>query len=138
LLSSLGENNIDFLKICDNREITEALDTLDYLWNKNAFSDQKKSELEIELILLHIKIGNFEGKIRGLSELRYILENHWKKEEFKDKILTPFLLSSLTDSSTFNTEIFKRSIPIFEAAAKYDLLTNDILTRIIALHKYNH
>lgn len=84
--------------------------------------------------------GNFEGKLKGLAELKRLCEGTFclKKEVLKEKILTPSLLNALTDNATFNGEIFKRSLPLFETAAKFDLLSDDVLKRILNLHKDKH
>ena len=62
----------------------------------------------------------------------------FRKDILKDFIIKSNLLSFLTDNSNFNSEIFKRSIPIFEFAQKHDLLTVNILNRILNLSKDKH
>ena len=47
----------------------------------------------------------------------------YRKDNLKNYIVKTNLLAALTDNSTFNVEIFKRSIPVFEFAQKSDILS---------------
>ena len=61
-------------KISDNREIPEALDVLGYLRSKQTFSEQTIEKIHIDLIIALILSGNFEGKLKGLAELKRLCE----------------------------------------------------------------
>ena len=70
---------------------------------------------QIELILNLVITGNFESRLKGMNELKKIVDevSRSRRDILREQLPKTNLLMFLTENSNFNGEIFKRSIPIF-------------------------
>ena len=130
----------EFPTIADNKEILEVLDFLSYFKSKESFPSDFLDKKQVELIVNLVISGNFESRLKGMNELKKIVDevSRGRRDILREFIVKTNLLIFLTENSNFNGEIFKRSIPIFEFAQKSEMLTDDILNRILNLHKDKH
>lgn len=113
---------------------------MSYFSSKGLLARDEEEKKSLELIVNLILNGNFEGRLRGLNELKKIID--YVSIRRKDTILNEFkskdLLNFLIDNKNFNPELFKRSLPVFEFCAKNQLLKENHLMQILSLHKDKH
>jgi hypothetical protein len=57
----------------DHREIIEILDYMSYFSSKGLLPRDEEEKKSLSLIISLIISGNFEGRLRGLNELKKIL-----------------------------------------------------------------
>ena len=70
---------------------------------KSAFSPEIVESKQIELIITLITSGNFEGKLKGLNEMKKIVEDiRMKPKVLQEHISKANLLEVLTENSSFN------------------------------------
>ena len=73
--------------------------------------DKKQIELTLNLVIT----GNFESRLKGMNELKKMVDevSRSRRDILREQLPKTNLLMFLTENSNFNGEIFKRSIPIF-------------------------
>ncbi len=132
LLLSFITDGYVFPMPTDHRELVEILDYMSYFSQKGLLSREEEEKKTLQLILSLVVSGNFEGRLRGLNEMKRMVEYPLKrKDSIIAEITNKDLLSFLIENKNFNIEMFKRSLPIFEFAFKNKLLTKDHLSRIL-------
>lgn len=125
----------------DHKDIAEILEYMSYLSQKGLLPREEEEKKTLSLIISLILNGNFEGRLRGLNELKKIVDYNLrtnKKEYLTVEIQRSNLLAFLTDNKNFNPELFKRSVPVFQYCYQHKLLQKKDLTRILGLHKDKH
>lgn len=105
----------EFPAMSDNKEILELLDYMSYFKSKEAFPSEMLDKKQIELTLNLVITGNFESRLKGMNELKKVVDevSRSRRDILREQLPRTNLLMFLTDNSNFNGEIFKRSIPIF-------------------------
>ena len=99
----------------DHRELIEILDFMSYFSSKGLLPKEEQEKKSLELIVNLIINGNFEGRLRGLNEMKRMTDHYYsyKKEITLNEIKNRDLLNFLIDNKIFNPELFKRSLCIF-------------------------
>lgn len=89
---------------------------------------EEEEKYRNELIFNLIINGNFEGKLIGLNEIKRLITSYsgYKKEStILDLIKSKNLIGFFLDNNNFNSELFKRSLIVFEYAYKNKLFTKE-------------
>lgn len=102
---------------------------------------EEEEKYRNELIFNLIINGNFEGKLIGLNEIKRLITSYsgYKKEStILDLIKSKNLIGFFLDNNNFNSELFKRSLIVFEYAYKNKLFTKEQFPLVLKLHKDKH
>ncbi len=84
ILYSFTKEGYVFPMPSDHRELIEILDYMSYFSNKGLLPKDDEEKKSLELIVNLILNGNFEGRLRGLNELKKIIDYSFRR---KDNIL---------------------------------------------------
>lgn len=116
-------------------DIRDAADLFDLIF---FFGDHYPQELvearHISLIFELIYSTNFERKLKGLNELKNLIDKtqlRARTEKLTTVLRDRNLVDYLTDNNNFNSELFKRSTPVFEFCIRQKCFRNEHLDRIV-------
>ena len=76
---------------------------------------------QINLIFELIDATVFERKLKGLNELKNLIDKctlRYRTERLTTVLRERNLVDYLTDNNSFNSELFRRSTPVFEFCIK--------------------